>query len=62
MRMMGFHDHSVYEVSSIIDWVKSEDQWESQKQQFKHETNRLDTLRNENFVATFPELADLMFV
>jgi hypothetical protein len=62
MGTLGFSEHTQNEVGSIIPWVKSKNLWEQHKNLFKAETTRIDKLRSENFVATFPEIADLMFI
>jgi len=62
MKLMAFTANSRAEVESIIPWVSSKNIWEEQKNIFKAETARLDKLRSENFVSTFPEIADLMYI
>jgi hypothetical protein len=62
MKSMGFTPHCISEVRSIIPWAQSKNTWEEQKALFKKETIRIDELRDEKFVQTFPELADLLFI
>jgi len=62
MKVMGFTPHCISEVRSIIPWAQSKNTWEEQKALFKKETIRIDELRDEKFVQTFPELADLLFI
>lgn len=47
-------------LQAATDWVKSEDIWENVKTEFRAETQRLDSIRNENFIDVFPELAELL--
>jgi len=60
LREKGFGAPMIREIHPITSWIKSEDHWESQKDLFKQEILRLDTIRNENFANTFPELAELL--
>ena len=39
-----------------IPWLMSKHTWEDQQQEFKEEIKRIDTLRGEDFMATFPEV------
>jgi len=60
MLAMEFTQGAVREVSSIIPWIDSEDQWDLHKDMFRQETARVDQLRGENFSEIFPELAELL--
>ena len=50
----------VTQLDETVRWIESNNTWDSQKEMFRSETNRLDTIRGESFVKTFPELAGLM--
>ena len=55
-----YKQDQVIQIDDTIRWVDSNNTWEAQKEMFRSETNRLDTIRGENFTKTFPELAVLM--
>ena len=48
------------QLQHILNFVKSEDTWEQQKLNFWEDNHRLDQVRGENFVETFPELERMM--
>jgi hypothetical protein len=48
------------QLQHILNFVKSEDTWEQQKLNFWEDNHRLDEVRGENFVQTFPELERMM--
>lgn len=50
------------DTKQILSWLGLESKWEQHKTAFKAEICRLDYLRNENFVETFPELKELMIL
>ena len=45
---------------SAIKWAESNNTWEQHRNLFWKETRRLDEIRNENFLETFPELSELL--
>jgi radical SAM protein with 4Fe4S-binding SPASM domain len=47
-------------VNDAIVFTNSNDDWDKQKDEFRHHTTRRDLFRNENFVKTFPELAEMI--
>ena len=66
MKSIGFttiHHNGLQLVEGIIDWAMAPNEnytWEKYKQKFQSTTEQRDKIRGENFVKTFPELADLM--
>lgn len=56
----GFRHDVIKQLYSTIQWTKSKDAWEVEKENFKKFTGEIDNVRGESFVKTFPELADLM--
>lgn len=61
----GFNDvhdtgSQITQLQHVINFVKHEDTWEQQKLKFWEDNNRLDEVRGENFVETFPELELMM--
>lgn len=60
MEDAGFPASHTSCLESVISWAESRDLWQEQKNYFKKETLRLDSIRNEDFCKTFPELAILM--
>ena len=45
--------------NSAVDFAANEDRWENAKEQFFHNTFRLDDIRGEDFFKAFPELQPL---
>jgi hypothetical protein len=45
--------------NSAADFADVEHTWSDVKKQFFHNTNRLDSIRNEDFFSAFPELKPL---
>jgi MoaA/NifB/PqqE/SkfB family radical SAM enzyme len=60
MKLANHGPDHVYHLKNAIIWAESQDNWEKHRETFKAETLRLDTVRGESFVDTFPELARLM--
>lgn len=60
MRQMGFPEHQLGLLRTSIEWVDSNHTWDQYKDTFREEVKILDTLRNENFAETFPELKGLL--
>jgi len=60
MKSQGFQDNTLKYFEQIKDWITSVDLWEKEGHKFKKEIIRLDKLRSEDFVKTFPELATLL--
>jgi hypothetical protein len=50
----------ITQLDETIRWIESNNTWDAQKEMFRSETNRLDTIRGESFTKTFSELAGLM--
>jgi sulfatase maturation enzyme AslB (radical SAM superfamily) len=57
---LGYHPHQIDLLKKSIEWVDSVDTWEQHKNTFREEVVTLDTIRNENFANTFPELKGLL--
>ena len=58
---LKYHDHlQILEFKSIKQWVEEADMWDTYRNMFIEETTKLDNIRGESFVKTFPELASLM--
>jgi hypothetical protein len=55
-----FGQQKINHLTAILPWVYSEHTWDTEKDNFQNETARLDKIRGESFVKTFPELASLM--
>lgn len=60
MENAGFPNSHTTCLEAVTVWAESKDLWQEQKNYFQKETSRLDSIRNENFCKTFPELAVLM--
>lgn len=50
----------VQNVNSALQFIADSDLWEQNQTEFSHRTRDIDTLRNENFSKTFPELTTLI--
>jgi len=55
-----FNMSRIVQLRHAYTWSKTYDTWDTHKDEFKSEINRLDALRNEDFRKTFPELAGLL--
>ena len=55
----GFAEHHMSYLKQIRPWVVGTDTRETQIHNFKAHTNRIDKLRSENFLDTFPELGKM---
>lgn len=60
MSHSGFSLDKTRQILSAIPWTESTNSWEQHKTKFVAEVNRLDSIRNENFTQTFPELTRLL--
>lgn len=60
MKTQKFAENQLIQVSDINPWVLSSDTWEQQRDIFQSEVRRIDNIRGEKFVKTFPELASMM--
>jgi len=56
----NFSQSKIDQLRKTTQWVFSRNTWENHKEQFRREVKRLDLIRGENFVETFPELASLI--
>lgn len=50
----------ILEITDCISWAESKNTWDKHKDKFQSEVQRLDRIRQENFIETFPELESLM--
>ena len=57
---LGCSSAMIGQLNSAIKWAESNNTWEQHRNLFWKETRRLDEIRNENFLETFPELAELL--
>lgn len=60
MRDVGFSEGHITHISSVPNWVESTNTWVDQREHFIKEVNRLDRIRNEQFINVFPELRSLL--
>tara|TARA_R110001599_G_scaffold47824_1_gene138247 strand:+ start:104 stop:400 length:297 start_codon:yes stop_codon:yes gene_type:complete len=56
---LGFRKEQLKEIKQVIPWLASKESWNEQQQEFKEEIKRIDALRGEDFIKTFPELGAL---
>jgi len=59
LRERGFENSHITPLIDAISWINFKNTWEEQKISFAKEITRLDMIRKENFVRTFPELSSL---
>jgi hypothetical protein len=59
MEDLHFTPAQVNEIRQCIPWLDSKHTWHDNQQEFKEEIKRIDALRGENFMNTFPELGAL---
>jgi len=59
MKDLGFRQEQINEVEQVIPWLASKESWNDQEIEFKEEIKRIDALRGEDFIKTFPELSAL---
>jgi len=62
MKKHKFRDEQIAQLEITTQWVNSKNTWEEHGRNFKEEITRLDAIRNENFLQTFPELKQLYTV
>lgn len=60
MQDKQFKVEQINQLNNTNQWVFSQNTWEIEKDNFRKEIERLDKIRNEDFVKTFPELRELM--
>ena len=56
----NINPQQIIQLTDAINWVGSDNTWDQQKDLFRSEVERLDTLRGENFRNIFPELQGLL--
>jgi len=59
MSDLGFNKSQIDQIELCIPWLTSKNTWDDQQKEFKEEIKRIDTLRGEDFMVTFPELGAL---
>lgn len=59
MKDHNFKENQIAQLEATTQWVNSQNTWEEQKEKFREETKRLDKIRGESFMGTFPEIAQL---
>jgi hypothetical protein len=55
-----FNKSRITQLQNALSWTAAYNTWDEQKLEFKNEINQIDSLRNEDFRKTFPELAGLL--
>ena len=55
----GFVEHQLMYLKQIRTWVTAANTWDDQIYNFRTNTSRIDHLRSENFLDTFPELSKM---
>ena len=55
-----FKKPQIEQLKDTIPWIYSKDTWDNNKDMFRKEVKRLDSIRGEDFSKTFPELAPLL--
>lgn len=59
MKSKGFTKEQVGQLEVCPQWIMSRNTWEEQKNKFREEVKRLDAIRGEAFIKTFPEIAEI---
>lgn len=59
-KLSRFSRYHIQVIEQLLHWTDSKDKWADIKTDFQNEINRIDVLRNENFISIFPELKTLM--
>jgi len=59
LREKGFEGNHITPLLDAVTWINFKNTWEEHKISFAKEISRLDMIRKENFVKTFPELSSL---
>jgi len=59
MKDLNFRQEQINEIQQVIPWLMSKESWEDNEAEFKEEIKRIDALRGEDFLKTFPELGTL---
>jgi hypothetical protein len=60
LKKSKFKPQQVKQLIDTIPWIYSKDTWDKNKDGFRKEIKRLDSIRGEDFSKTFPELAPLL--
>jgi hypothetical protein len=55
-----FNKSRIIQLQDALSWTTAYNTWDEQKLEFKNKINQIDSLRNEDFRKTFPELAGLL--
>ena len=59
-RKHGVDGSQIAMLDTVLDFVNAEHTWEDNKENFIYDNGRLDTVRNEDFIETFPELSSMV--
>jgi len=59
-KSLKFTPDQLRQLTNTTPWVISQDTWDTHKNQFRAEVRRIDKIRGESFVNTFPELKELL--
>ena len=59
MKEKGFTENQIGQLKQTEQWINSKHTWDQHKIPFREEIKRLDKIRGEDFMATFPEIASL---
>lgn len=59
MQEKGFRKEHLYQLKVCEQWIMSQNTWEEHKNKFREEIKRLDAIRGESFIKTFPEIAEI---
>lgn len=61
-RSIGFNDQCVKMIHDAVNFTESKDLWEERKEDFLKNVLMRDKIRGEDFVKTFPELSEMIYV
>jgi len=59
MKDHNFNDGHISQLEVCPQWIMSQNTWDDQKNKFREEVKRLDAIRGEAFLKTFPEIGEL---
>ena len=59
MKDHKFNAGHISQLEVCPQWIMSQNTWDNQKNKFREEVKRLDTIRGEAFLKTFPEIGEL---
>jgi cyclopropane fatty-acyl-phospholipid synthase-like methyltransferase len=59
MKDHNFNAGHISQLEVCPQWIMSQNTWDDQKNKFREEVKRLDAIRGEAFLKTFPEIGEL---